>query len=396
MKGPFSIWAFFGLTLWIDIISLIFIKKSKRINPYKPLKEVSIIIPIHQEPENYVEDTVKCLFDETYPLKSIIVCGDEFSRDFAKSIFKLSKIYSNVYFFKCPHQSKAKKINWVVKNYKNILGEFIYIRDCRVRGNKDCIEKMVSYFDKDDVSAVTSYGRLGIPKNFLSRSYYYGKAWVNEIGRFRKNAQERRKAVFVICGASTMFRRDILEGYPIPSGSLTEDTYYTWVLQKKGFEIRVADDAIVSAPEVDGTGLDGLKAQIKQSYRWSSGTIQCMYREGRHIFKNKRLCYTTIFPGFIESVMYSIPLLLLPIILFIFPVFSIGFLIGDTLFSLIGTAIILPRKFLKTLVHYPQIFFFKYLNSAIFLVSLYVVTKQAITNKTFKWNNEWKPPKTNI
>src|SRR3989344_2039535 len=332
MKGSFSFWAFFGLTLWIDIIShLVVPKKEKRINPYNPVREVSVLIPVHMEPYDYIKKTIDGVYMERYPIKNIIICSD----------------------IKSP-----------------------------------------AYFHDDKVAAVTSYGRVSIPKNFLSRSYFYGKAWINEIGRFRKNAQEKRKAVFVICGASTIYRLKVLKSIPIPGKSKTEDTNYTWLLQKKGFDIRVADDATVSAPEVDGEGFSGIKGQIKQSYRWSSGTVQCLYIEGSSLFKNKRLVYTTIIPGLLESIMYAIPLILLPLLFYFLPYYGLGFLIGDTVFSIIGTLIIIPRKFVKTVIHYPQIFFFKYLNALIFLWALIVVTTQAIFGLDNKWSNVWSPPKT--
>lgn len=394
MKGPFSIMSFFGLTLWIDVITHIMRKKERRINPYIPKKEVSVIIPIHAEPWAYVEETVNHLYIEKYPLKNVIVCGDSKSINIEKKFYELSKKYDNFYYVRSPFQSKAKKINFVVKSQKRLLGDFVYVRDCRVIGREDCIEKMISYFNDEKVAAVTSYGRVNKPRNFLSRSFYYGKDWVNEIGRFRKNAQEKRRAVFVICGASTIFRTRVLEEIPVPSKSQTEDTYYTWKLQNKGYAIRVADDTIVVAPDVDGKKLDGIKGQIKQSFRWTSGTMQCMYNEGRGLFKNRMLAYSTILPGFIEAVFYSIPLVFIPLLFFISYKFALGFLIGDAFFSFLGTLIIMPRKFISTVIHYPQIFFFKYVNSVIFLVALAIVTTQAMFGRHAQWSNEWTPPAT--
>lgn len=394
MKGPFSIWAFFGLTLWIDIISHIIKPRSQpRINPYDPVREVSFIIPIHKEPDEHIQKTIRGILNENYPIKNIFVCSDRQSNSIG-IIESFYKEFNNIYYIVSPNASKAKKINYVVKNFHEALGDYIYIRDCRVIGTYNCTEKMISYFNSENVAAVTSFGKLLPPKNFLSRSYYYGKDWVNEIGRFRKKAQEKRKAVFVICGASTIIRKNILKNTPIPTNSKTEDTYYTWILQKIGYTIRIADDAVVYAPEIDGKKFKALGDQLRQSYRWSSGTIQCLYHEGKNIFRQKRLAFSTIIPGFLESLFYTVPLLLLPLLFFTFPYFAIGFLIGDTLFSLIGTVILIPKNFLKTVLHYPQIFFFKYLNGIIFIASIYVVTFQAVMGKTEKWQNEWQPLKT--
>jgi cellulose synthase/poly-beta-1,6-N-acetylglucosamine synthase-like glycosyltransferase len=394
MKGPFSIWTFFGLTLWIDLASLIFYsgRKDKRVNPYKPLKSLSVIIPAFRE-EEHIADTIKSIYAENFPVKNVVVCGDAYSSDMGLIVDKLAAKYPGLMYLVCPKASKAEKINYAIGNMRNILGDFIYVRDARVFGKKDTMERMMSCFTSSKVAAVTSYGRLSAPKNFLSRAYYYGKSWINEIGRFRKGAQEKRRAMFVICGASTIYRKAVLESFPLVPKSKTEDTYYTWLLQRKGFELRVADDAVVSAPEVDGKGFSGLKAQLKQAYRWSSGTMQCFYLESEVMEKNKRLFLTTVLPGFLEATMYSIALILSPLVLMLSLEVGMGFIIGDTVFSLIGTAILLPKKFFKTLVHYPEIFFFKYLNSIVYLAALMHTTGEAL-HANPNWKNEWIPPQT--
>jgi cellulose synthase/poly-beta-1,6-N-acetylglucosamine synthase-like glycosyltransferase len=397
MKGPFSIWSVFGLTLWIDIFSYAYFgrhdKSQRKINPYNPVRGVTVIIPTHKE-GRHIEKTIRAVYQESYPVRNVIVVSDSSSNTTRQVVKSMYDEFPNLVYLQSPFISKSQKINYVVRSMSDALGEFVYVRDARVVGNADCIEKMVSYFTDDTVGAVTSYGRLSVPKNFLSRCYYYGKSWVNEVGRFRKNAQVKRTALFVICGASTMYRADVLRWLPIPSGTKTEDTHYTWRLQNQGFKVRVADDAVVSAPEVDGKGWLGIKNQLKQAYRWSSGTIQCFYKEGHNINNNKRLFYSTIIPGFLESVTYAIPLVLLPLLLIFFPVYGLGFLIGDTVFSLLGTLVIIPKKFWKTIIHYPQIFFFKYLNAAVFLYALVKVTADAISGKTKEWYNEWVPQQT--
>ncbi|MFH1332281.1 MAG: glycosyltransferase family 2 protein [archaeon] len=397
MKGPFSIWCFFGLTLTIDVLTLGYHKvrgsKLKRVNPYNPIRGVSVIIPAHKEGK-HIEKTIRSLYAESYPLKNVIVCSDAESSKTKEFVDALCSEYDNLYYIECPYISKSRKINYVVKTVADVLGEFVYVRDARVTGNPNCIEKMVSYFSDDTVAAVTSYGRLSIPKNFWSRAYYYGKSWINEVGRFRKRAQEKRDALFVICGASTMYRTSVLNYIFIPHGTKTEDTHYTWRLQTAGYRIRVADDAVVSAPEIDGRDWDGIKGQLRQAYRWSSGTIQCFYKEGHNIPYNKRLFFTTVLPGFLEAITYSIPLVILPLLIIFYPFYGWGFLIGDTVFSLVGTLVFLPRKFFKTLVHYHQVFFFKYLNALVFLYALVRVTADAIDGNTKRWHNEWVPLQT--
>ena len=395
MKGPFSVWPFFGLTIWIDALTHLFSrKKMPKVDSYNPVKQVTVLIPAHKEAK-HIEKTINHVYKERYPIKNVIVCGDYFSQKTKSVVDGLTSKYSNLMYIECPHASKAMKINFVTSTVKDV-GDFIYVRDARVIGKSDCIEKMMACFSDKGVAAVTSYGRVSIPKNMLSRAYHYGKAWINEIGRFRKNAQEKREAVFVICGASTIYRTNVLRKFPIPALSKTEDTHYTWVLQKLGYRIRIADDAVASAPDIDGKGLSGILNQVKQSYRWSIGTMQCLVFEGGNSLKNKKLFFSTIIPGFLESITYSIALLLSPFFLFYTPKLVIGFLIGDTLFSIIGTLIIMPRKFLKTIIHYPEIVFYKYLNALIFMYAMTIVSLHAIIGNPKAWRNEWIPPQTSI
>src|SRR3989338_8799468 len=118
MKGPFSFWAFFGLTLWIDILThIIYPKKENRIDPYKPVRNVSALIPVHKEPRDYIEKTILGFFKERYPIKNIFICGDLESKA-AKEVYeKLSFKYKNLYYIECPNRSKARKINYLAQNY---------------------------------------------------------------------------------------------------------------------------------------------------------------------------------------------------------------------------------------------------------------------------------------
>jgi cellulose synthase/poly-beta-1,6-N-acetylglucosamine synthase-like glycosyltransferase len=386
-----SFWTFFGITLFIDVFTLVFFyfKKDKTNGKFSLDRTISVLIPIHKEESSAVIETIESIYSEHITCERVIICGDSDTSKETKSIIRrIEKDYSNLSYVESPHKSKAMKINFIANSFLD-LGNFLYIRDCRVRGEKDAILKMLSKFTNKNIAAVTSHGWLHKPKNFLAKAYFFGKEWINEIGRFRKIAQEKRKAIFVICGASTIFRLDILRKIPVPATTKTEDTHYTWVLQLNGYEIKVANDAIVSAPDVDGEKFSGIKNQIKQVARWYSGTIQCLYREGKNLPKNKMLLYSTITPGTIEALMYTIPLVFLPLLFFININLAVGFLIGDAVFSLASTLIIMPRKMIKTIVHYPEIFFFKYLNACVFLYAIISVSLQKFTGRTDRWSNEW-------
>lgn len=386
-----TFWTFFGISIWIDIITafvFIFVRKKTYFDDGE-IKEVSVLIPVHTESNEIVRETIKSLYEEGYNFKYCIVCGDSYSNGMERLIEKMKKKYPNLIYVDSPECSKAKKINYVIDKYYDEIGDFLYVRDSNVRSKDNVIEDLLSEFKEDKIAAVTSYGYVKKPSNFLGRSYHYGKEWINTIGRFRKNQQEKRDAIFVVCGASTIYRKEVLKEIPVPHITKTEDTHYTWLLQINGYKIRVAKKTEVYSPDVDGKIFSGLRNQIRQTYRWSSGIIQSFYFERSKLNKNKKLLYTTIIPGSIEAITYSVALALLPYFAFYHISFFWGFIIGDTVFSLLATIIFAPRRFLHTVLHYPQIVFYKYVSSLIFLTALIKVTYEKISKKEHRWSNEW-------
>lgn len=397
MEIPATIWTFFGITLFIDIITLflyILLKPiEKKQKPEIKPKELSVLIPAHLESRKDIRRTIKAVYQEDYDFNKVILCGDADSQGMQELVDNLSFRYPNLTYVESPERSKAKKINYVAQKIPDI-GKYLYVRDCRVIGERDCISKMLSHFTSDRVAAVTSYGTVTAPRNFLARSYHYGKDWVNSIGAFRKIAQEKRRGVFVVCGASTIYRVDILKKIPMPSVTKTEDTHYTWTLQMHGYKVNVAHEATVTAPDVDGSWLNGIRNQVKQTYRWNTGTVQCIYAERSKLNKSKALLYTTIVPGFFEALTYSMAVIMIPVLFYFARNFAIGFLIGDAVFSLAATLIFLPKDFIKTIFHYPQIMFYKYLSAIIFITAVLMVSMQVLTGRSKRWTNEWRPLKT--
>lgn len=394
MIGAITFWTFFGISIWIDMLTafiFLFIRKKKK-QILNPKKKISVMIPVHTESTKDIKNTVRHIYNENYPLVKCIICGDSDTKNVEELVrhIKVRFGYKNLEYIESPDKSKAKKMNFIVEHYGNALGEFIHVRDCNVISEDKAIKDMLSHFTDKNIAAVTSYGYVHKPKNFLGRSYHYGKEWINQIGRFRKNQQEKRSAVFVVCGASTTYRVNVIREIPVPSITKTEDTHYTWLLQIHGYKLGIAKKTKISSPDVDGKWHKGLYNQIRQGYRWSCGTIQCFYIERKNLNKNKKLLYTTIIPGSIEATTYSVALILLPFFAFYAPTFFWGFIIGDTFFSLLGTIIFIPKRLLHTIFHYPQIMFYKYISATIFITALLVVSFQRITKKHHKWSNEWK------
>jgi cellulose synthase/poly-beta-1,6-N-acetylglucosamine synthase-like glycosyltransferase len=299
-----------------------------------PKKDVTIIISSHGD-EKTIENNIRPVFEQTYAIKNIYISDSNIDNT-KQVVDKLSKEFPNLHYWSREGiTSKSEKINCLVKDSNVELGDYIYLKDASAKLAPNVLEKLVSGFTEDNIAAVTSFGFVTPPNNTLAKYFHFGKEWTNRLGKFRKTAQEYRRAMFVVCGASFMTRSDILKNINIPIGTQTEDTAYTWKLQEEGYKIGVVQDAIVNAEDVTS-----LKSQLKQSYRWYTGTWQNLYTNFKELFgpksKAKALGYSTILPGLVESLAYTGTIASLPILCYTNPNIAKAFVIGDTTLSLIS------------------------------------------------------------
>ena len=203
--------------------------------------------------------------------------------------------------------------------------------------------------------------------------------------------------MYVVCGASFMVKSDIIKKIKIPTGTKTEDTAYTWLLQEKGYKVGVVQDAVVTSKDVTP-----LSSQLKQCYRWYSGTWQNIYLHKKELFgihsKAKSLGYTTILPGMIESSLYTIAVAGFPIMYYFSPELAKAFLIGDTALSLAAPIISTRlagdsgamKEFFKTIMYYPLITTYKVMASAIWVYSGIEMVFDVLTGDSKEWSNTWE------
>jgi cellulose synthase/poly-beta-1,6-N-acetylglucosamine synthase-like glycosyltransferase len=422
------------LTLSIDIPCLVYDliagtpydKHSRKDYPLQG-KEVSVIISSHGD-ARHIGRLVEEIYSQTYPIKNVYISDSNIDKT-GQVIWSLRDKHPNLHYYCTPGvTSKAEKLNRLVRDPRVRLADLVYLKDSTAHAEPDLLEKLVEAFNEPNIAAVTSFGYVAPPKSFDAGLFHYGKEWVNRVSKFRKTAQEARRGVFVVCGASFMVRSDILKSVEIPTGTLTEDTAYTWKLQTLGYKVGARQDTKVWAEDVTS-----LESELKQSRRWFTGTWQNAYAQGASMFrpgsKGNSLAYLTILPGMIEGTLYAGTLLAMPIIALlgfgadalnvISPqVYSQlmqathnlinppllqhiveGFFIGDTVLSFASPILApllnkepkeIPKEFWYTLIHYPQIGAYKFMASHLWFASAADATKDVLLGKAKKWNNEWE------
>jgi|GEM_PF-1579984 len=354
-------------------------------------QSVSVIIPAYNA-EKSIRNTVMSIYGQNITLKTIIVV-DDCSTDKTPEICRELE-YENENFFHMRREKntgKAKNINYIVQEFKYLLGDITVVIDSDIQLNADCIEKLVGNFTTDDVAAVTPYGYTLAPDNSFARALHYGNSWNDEVFKIRKEAQNYRNAISVICGAGTAYRTNILEILPVPTRTKTEDTDYTWLLQENGYKVNYDPKAVIYSHD-----LEKPQRLFRQWYRWYSGTFQSLFVHGKDITKAKRMFWTTVLPSLVESVPYALGIVTLPIFFaanLIAPGATYpfgmnyvrGFLFADFLFTTIPTAIISP-KYLRNIL---DIYLYKFVGSALTLAALARTTYDNTTHKQAEWNNIW-------
>jgi len=376
----------------IDLITLGYsrLKSSGREYSYasKHLLEtckhnVSVLIPIFNESEK-VFSTVECILQQTYPVEHIYLLDDLSTDATHKVCQNLEEKYENISHVRRDVKlGKAGNINALVAEQYGALGRFVLIVDGDVKLAPTCLEELVK--GCEDADAVTGFGYTRPPSAYIPKMLYEGMYWINCVFSFRKKAQSIRKAVFVVCGALTMYKLDVLRNVPVPERTLTEDTDYTWVLQEKRHKVRYS-------PKARGVGRDPetIRGCWQRHLRWFCGTYQCMYVHGfRELNQSKTLFYSTILPGFLEAVPYSVTITLLPLIAFFNSDLAKGILIADFLLSA-PFLFLHERGFWYAVNHLPDIYAYKYFGSVVCLYAGLKTTIERILGRTERWRNNWE------
>jgi len=381
------------LSMSIDLITLAYSKLRRRRTTYPVTnntqkdsagnKSVSVFIPIYNEAEKIIS-TINAIIKQTHQVKNIFLLDDRSAnrtKQICEDLKRKNSLITHVRRKK--KLGKAGNINALINDLGPDLGEFLLVVDGDVNLDEKCVEELVKHSDK--AAVVTGFGYTKKPFSYVPKMLYEGRSWMNAVFSFRKRAQSIRSAVFVICGALTLYRKDVLKRVPIPERTLTEDTDYTWLLQEKGYRINYNRKA-----EAVGGNPDSFRGCWRRHERWFSGTFQNLYIHGfRGLKQSKPLFYSTILPGCIEVVPYSISIAFLPVIAVYYPNIALGIIIADLILS--APFLFLHRQgFWYAVNHLPDIYAYKYFGSVSCLYAGIKTTLEKLFGRTNRWNNNWE------
>jgi cellulose synthase/poly-beta-1,6-N-acetylglucosamine synthase-like glycosyltransferase/ribosomal protein S18 acetylase RimI-like enzyme len=379
------------VSMSIDLITLAYSKIRSGVNSVcgkkccqdnsSQNKSVSVLVPAYNEGEK-LRSTVDCILRQTYHAKDIYIL-DDISTDGTQNVCReIGRKNKNVIHIRRDEKlGKAGSINKLVEERAGELGDYVLVVDGDVKLEKNCLEELVK--SSQDAAIVTGYGYTRQPASYVSKMLYEGESWINSVFSFRKRAQNMRNGIFVICGALSLYEKKVLKETPIPERTMTEDTDYTWLLQEKGYKINYEKKA-----RAVGNNPDTLKGYWKRYNRWFSGTFQGLYMHGRELNKSKPLLYSTLLPGIIETIPYSVAFSSLPIIAAVNTDVALGMLTADLALSA-PFLFFHPKGFWHALNHLPDIYAYKYFGSVGCMYAGIKTTWEKILGKEHKWKNNW-------
>ncbi len=232
-----------------------------------PQPPVSVIIPAYNE-ERVIVSSIARVLASDYPALELIV-ADDGSKDATSALVR--EHYGQdprVRLMTLVNGGKASALN---RALGQATGEIVIALDADTQFLPDTIARLVRWFADPRIGAVAGNAKVGNRINLITRWQAIEYVTAQNVER---RALDAMGAITVVPGAVGAWRRaalDAVGGYP--EDTLAEDQDLTIAIQRHGWKVAydVEAVALTEAPE-------SFRALGKQRYRWSFGTLQCLWK----------------------------------------------------------------------------------------------------------------------
>lgn len=258
--------SFFGLfTSFYFLLILFENRKSLVLGETKVFPTVAIIVPCYNE-ENTVAKTLKSLLNLDYPKDKleIIVVDDGSTDNTSKVVSEFIKENSakNIKIYTKKNGGKYTALNLALKKTN---AEFVGALDADSFVDSQALKRIIPYFHKRTVVAVTPSMKIYSPKTFLQKvqSIEY------MMGIFLRKVFAELGSIHVTPGPFSIYRKSFFErhGY-YREAYHTEDIEVALRIQKNNYVIENSIDSYVYT-----VGPTNFKVLYKQRLRWYYGFI---------------------------------------------------------------------------------------------------------------------------
>lgn len=242
---------------------------------FQPL--VSVVVPAYNE-EKVITRTIESILLSNYPKLEIIVVDDGSHDHTYETALAAAEGHSNIFVFRKENGGKAEALNF---GWRKAKGEIIVALDADTIFAPQTIPALAHRFADKTIGAIAGNAKVGNRINIVTK--WQALEYVTS-QNFDRRAFSSLNCITVVPGAVGAWRRDVLEATGgFSSHTLAEDQDLTISVRKLGYHIGYEEDAVgwTEAP-------DSLRNLAKQRFRWSFGTLQCMWKHRRALLNPRQ------------------------------------------------------------------------------------------------------------
>lgn len=325
------------------------------------MSKVALLIPAHNE-ETVIEETIKSLL-KLVPADDIFVVNDG-SVDRTKNI---AKKYTDNILNLYPNQGKATAMNEAIAHF-NLIKRFKYIMpmDADTIITPTFLDQTLPVLENDTKKELACVVGKVTGRSFSWITIY--RLWEYEVVQtIHKSAQEKEGAIIVCPGCATLYRSEVFQKMPVPTGTLTEDMDFTFSIHRQNLGKIAFNNKAWVITQDPAT----LKDFIKQIDRWYTGFWQCIEKHnfpwgGQALdFEVSLLASEGLFNGILVIFMAF----LIPFTLVKNPSILALILVIDLLFFIIPTIILTSWRYkkVKLFLYIPHLYLLRIITSVVFL-----------------------------
>jgi cellulose synthase/poly-beta-1,6-N-acetylglucosamine synthase-like glycosyltransferase/peptidoglycan/xylan/chitin deacetylase (PgdA/CDA1 family) len=239
---------------------------------FRPL--VSVIVPAYNE-ERVIAKTVESLLESDYPNFEIIVVDDGSPDRTSEVVSAGFGVSGRVRLYTKENGGKAEALNYGLRRAR---GEIVVALDADTVFSARTLGALARPFKDPRVGAVAGNAKVGNRLNLVTRWQALEYVTAQNLDR---RAFALLNCITVVPGAVGAWRRDLLErAGGFSSDTLAEDQDLTLRVRRLGYRVDYEEKAVAwtEAP-------DTFRGLLKQRFRWSYGTLQCMWKHRGALFR---------------------------------------------------------------------------------------------------------------
>ncbi|WP_296201091.1 polysaccharide deacetylase family protein [uncultured Hyphomicrobium sp.] len=235
---------------------------------------VTVLIPAFNE-ENVIGESVVRILESRHVTLEVIVIDDGSTDGTSDVVRRSFGADPRVTLITIANGGKAHAVN---TGLERAAGEVIIALDADTQFEPDTIAKLTRWFGDATIGAVAGNAKVGNRINMLTR--WQALEYISA-QNLERRALAALDCITVVPGAVGAWRRSALaELGGFPGDTLAEDQDLTIAIQKAGYRAIFDADAVAwtEAP-------DTVAGLAKQRFRWSFGTLQCLWKHADVTFR---------------------------------------------------------------------------------------------------------------